>query len=824
MASVSILVPASRPDYLGRALLSAQSQTYTDIEILVGDDTAEGSLAEIVERFDDPRVRYFHHGFGDRRRNAAQLWERASGKYVKWLSGDDVLMPTSVEALTNALAQNPDSPMAFHGGVFVGENDAIHFVPPALLNPGQCGIVTRQSLVDTLVAELNNYVGEPSNVMLVRDRVDMNAALTYGDWNLDSLVDVAMYLNLAGQAPLVAVGGYLSALRRAAGPTPMHANAASSAAFYEWEMIVRKEAAQGNLSTAGLKTAQQRLKDLYTSASAAFPELGRLQDNLDDLTTLPPDELVRDARFQDSLAFARAAAAERAASPAPVPTAHAQKYCVVCENEVPHWLAVPGSGDGTPGDDFFGQVRFTGSALHKYGCPSCHCNDRDRHLWLYFAVSGVLENASQMRILHIAPEVRLEPRIRALGPREYIVGDLFPRSPEHRRINVEALDFPEGYFDLIICNHVLEHVDDPRRALAEFNRCLAPGGHLVAQTPYSPRLKHTFELNTPASTAFKTQYFGQDDHVRMFGADIADYFHAAGLQGGLYPHETVLAEADADQWGCNEHEPFFLFRKGALPALSNGQDAGATQAAAQKVHAPAAPAIVAGTQPRKPVRLVVATRYSQADFETKSALGRSLKLYNHTPPQQLLLFDNNTTGLPTLYNRAIEHARDNPAVLVFVHDDVSISDFFWVDRIHEALTRFDVVGLAGNTRRMPHQPAWCFTPDLQWDERQYLSGVVGHGKGFPCDLVSNFGPSGQQVKLLDGLMLVADSERLIESGLRFDERFDFHFYDMDLCRQAEEKGLSMGTWPISVVHESGGAFGTPSWRAAYERYLQKYTD
>ena len=60
-----------------------------------------------------------------------------------------------------------------------------------------------------------------------------------------------------------------------------------------------------------------------------------------------------------------------------------------------------------------------------------------------------------------------------------------------------------------------------------------------------------------------------------------------------------------------------------------------------------------------------------------------------------------------------------------------------------------------------------------------------------------------------GVMLVADSRRLIDTGLRFDPQFAFHFYEMDFCRQAELKGLRLGTWPISIVHESGGAYGTP---------------
>jgi len=225
----------------------------------------------------------------------------------------------------------------------------------------------------------------------------------------------------------------------------------------------------------------------------------------------------------------------------------------------------------------------------------------------------------------------------------------------------------------------------------------------------------------------------------------------------------------------------------------------------------------------KPIRFVCGTRRTPEQFSNETALGRSLKLYNHLQHAQLHLFDNNARGLSTIYNEAIRFAEQQPAILVFIHDDVWLNDFFWTERITEALERFDVVGLAGNTRRLPRQPAWAFaTPDLKWDDRQFLSGTVGHGKGFPCEIVSWFGPAPQACKLLDGLMLIADSAKLIENDVRFDDQFKFHFYDMDFCRQAELKGLRMGTWPMSVVHESGGAFGTPSWREGYERYLRKY--
>lgn len=224
----------------------------------------------------------------------------------------------------------------------------------------------------------------------------------------------------------------------------------------------------------------------------------------------------------------------------------------------------------------------------------------------------------------------------------------------------------------------------------------------------------------------------------------------------------------------------------------------------------------------KPIRIVCGTRVSEQEFSTKTALGRSLLIHQAANPVEIRLFAENKQGLSTIYNRAIDEARDNPAILVFVHDDVHLCDFLWSERLREGVVAFDVVGLAGNTRRVEGQPAWAFVDDrFTWDQACHLSGLVGHGNSFPCS-VSNFGPVPQPCKLLDGLLLAVDSERLEQAHVRFDEQFEFHFYDMDFCRSAELNGLSMGTWPLSVVHESGGAFGTPAWRESFGRYQDKY--
>lgn len=227
--------------------------------------------------------------------------------------------------------------------------------------------------------------------------------------------------------------------------------------------------------------------------------------------------------------------------------------------------------------------------------------------------------------------------------------------------------------------------------------------------------------------------------------------------------------------------------------------------------------------PRK-IRFVSGSRESKDDFARKTALGRSLSLYRFSFVE-LRLFERNTRGLPSIYNEAIAESLNDPAILVFAHDDIHLCDFYWVNHIPSALQRFDIVGVAGNRRRVPNQPGWVFVdPGFTFDSGENLSGIVGQGKGFPPTELTVYGPPFQQVKLLDGMLLACSSISLLANGLRFDEQFDFHFYDMDLCRQAEEKKLTMGTWGLSVVHESRGSFGTEQWKAAYARYLRKWGD
>jgi hypothetical protein len=225
------------------------------------------------------------------------------------------------------------------------------------------------------------------------------------------------------------------------------------------------------------------------------------------------------------------------------------------------------------------------------------------------------------------------------------------------------------------------------------------------------------------------------------------------------------------------------------------------------------------------VEIVCATRYSLEDFWAKSALGISLRRLQHYDCPTAHIAASNTQGLPQVYNDGIATA-DAHSIVAFIHDDVWINDYFLSRRLNEGLAHYDVLGVAGNRRRVPGQPAWCARALLadatfQWEEQVNLSGAVGHGPR-PFAAVSYFGEAPADCELLDGVLLAARKSVLMQKNLAFDSRFQFHFYDMDFCRAARLNGLRLGTWPLCVTHQSAGAFSTEPWKDGYRAYLEKW--
>ena len=222
---------------------------------------------------------------------------------------------------------------------------------------------------------------------------------------------------------------------------------------------------------------------------------------------------------------------------------------------------------------------------------------------------------------------------------------------------------------------------------------------------------------------------------------------------------------------------------------------------------------------RAPVLIVSATRGSSADFAANTLLGRSLAQPQHSHYARQIETDNNKP-LALAYNRAIEEAAAD-TLLVFCHDDVWLGEHDLAPLLEEALQRFQLIGVAGNTRLQPGHNSWCCLPNsTAWDS-PHLVGQIRHGTP-DTNHPTRFGPTPAAAALLDGVFLAARAGVLQQAQLRFDPQFDFHFYDLDFSRSARVAGLQLGVWPIPLIHASGGNPGSASWSRALELYCNKW--
>lgn len=161
-------------------------------------------------------------------------------------------------------------------------------------------------------------------------------------------------------------------------------------------------------------------------------------------------------------------------------------------------------------------------------CPRCGLLERHRGLFLYLERQTDLLSARRS-LLHVAPEPELQRRLRRRPGLDYVSLDL--TSPyADVRADLGALPFGDGRFDAVICSHVLEHVEDDGRALGEIARVLAPGGWALLLVPVDRDRAETYEDASIVAPEARRAAFGQDDHVRLYGADFPARCRAAGLQ------------------------------------------------------------------------------------------------------------------------------------------------------------------------------------------------------------------------------------------------------------------------------------------------------
>ncbi len=164
------------------------------------------------------------------------------------------------------------------------------------------------------------------------------------------------------------------------------------------------------------------------------------------------------------------------------------------------------------------------------------------------------------KLLHIAPEHCFIDRFEKIGNLEYITADI--ESPL-AKVKMDAHDIPfdEASFDMVFCNHVLEHVNDDHQVMSEIYRVLKPGGLGILQIPlFFPLIEKTIEDPTIKDPKLREELFGQDDHVRKYGLDYQDRLRAVGFKVED-DYTKKLSKEELHKYGIMESEILFTVTK-----------------------------------------------------------------------------------------------------------------------------------------------------------------------------------------------------------------------------------------------------------------------
>ena len=543
---VSILVPTyNQTKFLEYALDSAVSQDYPNIEIIIGDDSTNDDVEKLVKRYISvyDNITYYKnvkHEMDYGISNVVGLLKRSNGEYVNFLFHDDVFMDNKIGRMMDAFENNPNLVLVTSPRQLIDENNNVISSYGAfrkLFNKDT--VINGNEFSNLCVKDIANYIGEPTTVLFKKRYITEER---YGYLNgkaIKSMSDLSNWINILQYGDAMYLAETLSCFRHS-GNNNSSNTYIKMQCILEWFDIIEESHNMGIIDFKEYRATLNKYVNAFASIvlndemKALDEEKLRLKNECIDKFNLV-SKIVLNSKNDKEL------------------------YCPICNEKIERFRPYQYK---THSSDYIYKYEIIGSDEDNFLCPNCSSFDRERHLKRWLDKLDLINNKiKNKRVLHIAPEANIRKIIKSSEPVEYVCADLFPKDDEMTKVDITKIQFEDEHFDFIICNHVLEHIPEDYKAINELYRVLKTGGCAILQTPYSKKIDKSFEDSSINTDELRKEYYGQEDHIRIYGKDLFDRIKKAGFKLNIIKNSDLFEDNEYKKYGFNNKEDLILVEK-----------------------------------------------------------------------------------------------------------------------------------------------------------------------------------------------------------------------------------------------------------------------
>ena len=193
-------------------------------------------------------------------------------------------------------------------------------------------------------------------------------------------------------------------------------------------------------------------------------------------------------------------------------------------------------------------------------CPYDLTLERHRLMWLYLKLKSDFFTKPNIKVMHIAPEQCFHKRFKNQKNLDYTTGDLLsPIADLH--FDLHDIPLPDNQYEVIFCNHVMEHVEDDLRCMQELYRIMKPGGWGIMQVPIDSNRDTTYEDKSITSPEEREKHFWQYDHVRLYGTNYPKRLEEAGFKVEAIDFKDELTAAEFERYRLQKSELLYVVSK-----------------------------------------------------------------------------------------------------------------------------------------------------------------------------------------------------------------------------------------------------------------------